>query len=358
MPKSRSKRRLPVTAQRLSVKDGSNGDSSAANTVIAPPIHVAGQEKIILDPSALAGIAREKLGKSSAETRRRINRFHTLIKEQSKLAAKRITAISPESIDQIQKEISEVSEEMARMGGLDWYQKASLLGQCKQRGGDTSRWLVPKLNELGFGKGTTKEPLRLLDVGALSCRNYTKERAWIRVTPIDLNSQEPGIYKQDFLDINPDFEVLKTPTEDKESTAGENSDSDGDNETENIAHLFRQPFDVICLSLVVNFIGDPAKRGDMLKQAKRLLVPSGLLFFVLPLSCVINSRYFNDDRLLAIMQFLGFEQLYAHHTAKLAHYLYRLIATPTSMLNCKSSPQFKKKLLHSAPGRNNFSIVV
>ncbi|KAI9504586.1 putative methyltransferase-domain-containing protein [Coemansia spiralis] len=313
MPKSRSKRRLPVTAQRLSVKDGSNGDSSAANTVIAPPIHVAGQEKIILDPR-----------KSSAETRRRINRFHTLIKEQSKLAAKRITAISPESIDQIQKEISEVSEEMARMGGLDWYQKASLLGQCKQRGGDTSRWLVPKLNELGFGKGTTKEPLRLLDVGALSCRNYTKERAWIRVTPIDLNSQEPGIYKQDFLDINPDFE----------------------------------PFDVICLSLVVNFIGDPAKRGDMLKQAKRLLVPSGLLFFVLPLSCVINSRYFNDDRLLAIMQFLGFEQLYAHHTAKLAHYLYRLIATPTSMLNCKSSPQFKKKLLHSAPGRNNFSIVV
>ncbi|KAI7825854.1 hypothetical protein BX661DRAFT_124983, partial [Kickxella alabastrina] len=265
-------------------------------------------------------------------TRRRINHFHTLIKEYSKLASKRQARgndLSAEDMVSIGERIEDVSREMAQMGGLDWYQKASLLGQCKQRGGDTSRWLVPKMRDLGVDKRPGKT--RLLDVGALSCLNYAKERKWIDVTPIDLNSQEPGIYKQDFLDIELDSNAP--------------------------VPLF--PFEVICLSLVVNFIGDPARRGDMLKQAARLLAPEGLLFLVLPLSCVANSRYLDDERLLEIMQFLGFTQLHQNHTAKLAHYLYRLTASiPATASASGDEPQFKKKMLHSAPGRNNFSIVV
>ncbi|KAJ2887530.1 25S rRNA (adenine2142-N1)-methyltransferase [Coemansia asiatica] len=298
------------------------------------------------------------MGKTSADTRRRINHFHVLIKQYSKLEAKKRICDGGDSehISAIDREIDRVSREMAEMGGLDWYQKASLLGQCKQRGGDTSRWLVPKLRELGVDKRQAGPRLRLLDVGALSCMNYAKERKWIDVTPIDLNSQEPGVHQQDFLDI-----VIGS--ESAQSKAGYNQQTD--EELDDKVDLFNTPFDVVCLSLVVNFIGDPSRRGDMLKQAACVLANDGLLFLVLPLSCVCNSRYLDDDRLQQINQHLGFTELYKHHTAKLAHYLYRLDkgkyrdGTSNSKVTAKgSAPQFKKRLLFSEPGRNNFSIVV
>ena len=55
-------------------------------------------------------------------------------------------------------------------------------------------------------------------------------------------------------------------------------------------------FDVVVLSLVVNFEGDPRKRGDMIRAARALLAPTGLglVFFVLPLACVENSRFPNN----------------------------------------------------------------
>jgi hypothetical protein len=78
-------------------------------------------------------------------------------------------------------------------------------------------------------------------------------------------------------------------------------------------------FDVVVLSLVVNFEGDPRARGRMLLAARNLLSvheenperakdskaalssssaaqaasasPLGLCFVILPLACVENSRY-------------------------------------------------------------------
>ncbi|KAJ2710888.1 25S rRNA (adenine2142-N1)-methyltransferase, partial [Coemansia sp. Cherry 401B] len=268
MPRAHGKRRRPVTAR--------NDKPSAAPALPLPPIHVNGQEKIIIDADALSGVARGKLGKSSADTRRRINHFHTLIKEYSKLGAKRSQSQDPEAVAAIDEQITAVSREMAQMGGLDWYQKASLLGQSKQRGGDTSRWLVPKLRELNLDKRDDK--LRMLDVGALSRLNYAKERTWIDVTPIDLNSQEPGIYQQDFLDI----ELGQRPDTDLNAEDGQHDDGDGGNSDDGddngkpagnpkneILCRLQTPFHIICLSLVVNFIGDPVKRGDMLRQAAR-----------------------------------------------------------------------------------------
>ncbi|KAJ2502939.1 25S rRNA (adenine2142-N1)-methyltransferase [Coemansia sp. RSA 1972] len=325
MPKTHSKRRRPVTAQ-----------PTPASTPL-PPIHISGHEKIIIDTTQLT-VSRGKLGKSSTETRRRINHFHTLIKQYAKLGALKQQTQDSQALGEVDEQIRAVSEEMTQMGGLDWYQRASLLGQSKQRGGDTSRWFVPKLRELDLHKG---QKLRLLDVGALSCLNYAKERAWIDVTPIDLNSQEPGIYQQDFLDIKPPNVISL------------NSDKDTDSTTSN-SHLFHMPFDIVCLSLVVNFIGDPVKRGDMLRQAVQLLVPNGHLFLVLPLSCLINSRYLNDEHLLAIMSHLGFTQLFSHHTAKLAHYVYKLTKSPAK----NETKKFSKRLIHPGAGRNNFSIVV
>ncbi|KAJ2782120.1 25S rRNA (adenine2142-N1)-methyltransferase [Coemansia interrupta] len=309
--------------------------------VALPPIHIDGQQKVTIDTAALSAVKLGKLGKSSVDTRRRINHFHTLIKRYSKLESHKQTTSAADDLDAINSQIAQVSREMTEMGGLDWYQKASLLGQCKQRGGDTSRWLVPQLQELGLDKREKK--LRLLEVGALSSRNYEKERRWIDVVPIDLNSQEPGIYQQDFLDIK------IGRVEKAEQTSAEDDDDEFDNDK---VQLFESPFEAISLSLVVNFIGDPGRRGDMLRQAARLLTPDGLLFLVLPRSCIANSRYLDDERLLAIMECLGFVQLQSHHTAKLAHYLYRFTGSSAS------NESFKKKLLYSEGGRNNFSIVI
>ncbi|KAJ1733055.1 25S rRNA (adenine2142-N1)-methyltransferase, partial [Coemansia biformis] len=193
MPKTHARRRLPVTAQRAA--------AAAPAALALPPIHVGGQETVVVDPSQLAGVPRERPGRSSADTQRRISRFHTLIKEYAKLAARRQQLGDADEAAAVEAQIGAVERAMAQMGGLDWYQKASLLGQSKQRGGDTSRWLVPKLRELGLDQRTQR--LRLLDVGALSCLNYAKERPWIDAVPIDLHAQEPGIHQQDFFDIAP-----------------------------------------------------------------------------------------------------------------------------------------------------------
>ena len=67
--------------------------------------------------------------------------------------------------------------------------------------------------------------LCLLDVGALG-RNYVKESKWIQVDAIDLNSQNPHIRQIDFFDFNPVID-----------------------------------YDIVALALVVNFVGDPRKRG-------------------------------------------------------------------------------------------------
>ena len=45
----------------------------------------------------------------------------------------------------------------------------------------------------------------------------------------------------------------------------------------------------------VNFEGDPRRRGEMLRAARTLLNDKGmgLMFLVLPLACLDNSRYLN-----------------------------------------------------------------
>ena len=66
-------------------------------------------------------------------------------------------------------------------------------------------------------------------MGALKADNYRGCHPWIDNTPIDLNAQEPGIRRQDFLQMS---------------------------EAENASK-----WDVLSLSLVLNFVPDPRERG-------------------------------------------------------------------------------------------------
>ena len=66
-------------------------------------------------------------------------------------------------------------------------------------------------------------------MGALKADNYRGCSSWIENKPIDLNAQDPGIRQQDFLQMTEDENGCK--------------------------------WDVLSLSLVLNFVPDPRERG-------------------------------------------------------------------------------------------------
>ncbi|KAF9436295.1 hypothetical protein BGZ76_004360 [Entomortierella beljakovae] len=291
----------------------------------------------LLTVKSSKAVARKK---SSLATAQLIRRYHTLNKELSKCLAridsgKNANATGPRyntASSQAQTaadlaRITEIRQEMDDLGGLDMYQKASTLGQSKQRGGDSSKWLIPVIE--GCHPHLNKKsdpPLRLLDIGALSPHNYEKYSSWIHATPIDLNPQDPLITKMDFLE-------MPIPTKKPDL------------------------FDVVCLSLVVNFVGDPTQRGEILRRSAQFLVPgTGVLYLVLPLPCIENSRYMDHELLTSMMEALGYSTLISHHFAKkLAYYAFKLDASfkaksPSSKKS--QQPLFPKKLRHDKPNRN------
>ena len=128
--------------------------------------------------------------------------------------------------------------------------------------------------------------ISLLDVGAI--RNHYVDLPHVRATAIDLNPQDPSVQQADLISFVP-----------RHPASG---------------------FDVVVLSFVLNFDGDPRRRGDMLRKARTLLTPDGLglVFIVLPLACVNNSRYCDLAVLGQLAAALGFVVQSHKLTAKLA----------------------------------------
>ncbi|KAI1008081.1 hypothetical protein K3495_g155 [Podosphaera aphanis] len=259
---------------------------------------------------------------SSKATRNIIRDHHNIRKEIAKALACGDDARAAALTNQIESR-----------GGIDLYQQASLLGQSKERGGDSSRllleWLQPSTSK-AKNKGENVQPLRILEIGALSSSNACSRSSRFEVERIDLNSQAEEIKQQDFMERPlPNDESLK--------------------------------FDIISLSLVLNFVPSASGRGEMLLRTTQFLkegqpsVAQGLLpclFLVLPAPCVTNSRYMDDNRLEQIMQSLGYTCVRKKLSVKLAYYLWRL-ETPGS-----TRRKFKKEEVRSGNSRNNFAIVI
>jgi 25S rRNA (adenine2142-N1)-methyltransferase len=267
-------------------------------------------------------LAKSSKSMSRKASRKLINTHHQLEKRRRQAASEGDEA----------KERS-LSMDIAKLGGLEHYQKASLQGQSSDRGGDTSKVLLSWLpiSEL---KGINRR-LKMLEIGALSIHNACSTSEIFEVVHIDLNSQEPGIVQQDF---------MERPLPKDES----------------------EKFDIISLSLVLNFVPDAAGRGQMLARTlsflhKRLPEPSSAtaemwfpsLFLVLPRSCVDNSRYFTEGRLEALMKALGYSKIVGKHTQKLTYSLWRRTNTERMM-----NAQFPKKELNPGRTRNNFVITL
>lgn len=196
-----------------------------------------------------------KAGPSGSSSRPRatrtvIRRFHVLNKRQTqlhKVLSSRRDSLSPAAV-RARDELAAIEQEIDDMGGLEAYQKMSVIGQGSDRGGGSEKVLIEWLGDLGFPGSLGEErlrcvllsppsylcgraltPCRVLEVGALKPDNFASCSSWMDVTPIDLNSRHPSILEQDFLLLD-----------------------EADN---------REKWDVISSSLVLNFVPEPKDRG-------------------------------------------------------------------------------------------------
>lgn len=210
-----------------------------------------------------------------------------------------------------------------------------MAGQRNDRGGDSSKILMEWLSSvLPLLKKETEKgsPLKMLEVGALSTINACSRSRLFAMERIDLNSQAEGIKQQDF---------MERP----------------------LPRGSSEQFDIISLSLVLNYVPDAVGKGSMLlRTLKFLKVPNqseGLgisfpsLFLVLPAPCVTNSRYMDEAKLETIMGSLGYVKIKKKLSNKLIYYLWKRGAV---IENRKSS--FKKVEIRTGKDRNNFAIVV
>lgn len=274
---------------------------------------------------------------SSRITRTLIRSHHTLQKQLSNALASNNTTLA-----------ASLQAQIHTQGDLETYQRASILGQSAARGGDSSKvlidWLVPLLQETCPEQSTSADQkYRLLEVGALSIDNACSRGGIFEVERIDLHSQHPAILEQDF---------MKRPFPMKDKAQEE-------------------AFDVVSLSLVVNYVGDATERGEMLRRVGSFLRMGGrarrgdqhgagkaedvfpALFLVLPAPCVLNSRYCDEERLGEMMSSEGYELLKMKMSKKLAYYLWRYKGAGEV---CRMS--FGKVELKPGGARNNFCIVM
>ena len=305
----------------------------------------------------------------SARTSNKIINTHHALQKAHALALK---------TGDIQK-AKELETKIEENGGLETYQAASIQGQASTRGGDSSKVLVQWLQEdeilplipkpkrkekskQGFNKNpyvnqkgendAAKPKYTCLEIGALSTSNSISQHPQnLAITRIDLHSQSPGILSQDF---------MKRPVP--------------ENATEK--------FDIISLSLVLNYVPDAGQRGEMLKRLSQFLrhrpqisrernsndldgsigeeeeetvLPA--LFLVLPLPCIENSRYLDEERLMAIMSSLGYVRRKRKISRKLCYFLFRWCGLEEAGAE-KHGQKFPKKEILKGPGRNNFCVVV
>ncbi|KAH8674087.1 putative methyltransferase-domain-containing protein [Xylariales sp. PMI_506] len=264
---------------------------------------------------------------SRKATKALINAHHVLEKRKAQAIAKG---------DKLEEAAAD--REIADLGGIEKYQQASLQGQRTDRGGDSSKvlmgWLKPTHAALKtLASGESPGPLRMLEVGALSTTNECSTSKMFAVQRIDLNSQAEGILQQDF---------MERPLPQDESGK----------------------FDIISLSLVLNFVPDARGRGKMLLRTLDFLKePSGSetsgldlffpgLFLVLPAPCVTNSRYMDEPRMEAIMNSLGYTKTRTKLTQRLVYYLW------TRKDKTTSGATFPKTQIRTGASRNNFAVIL
>ncbi|THZ08528.1 hypothetical protein D6C93_00488 [Aureobasidium pullulans] len=278
------------------------------------------QKPVSLSHGRPPAVGKPKASLSSKATRNLIQTHHRLHK-----------ALADATRQGDEQTASAIKQQIEEKGGLKSYQQASIQGQSGDRGGDTSRIFLDWLPK-DLPKGRT---IRMLEVGALSVNNACSKSDVFDVTRIDLNSQAAGIEQQDF---------MERPLPDS------NSDK----------------FDIISLSLVLNYVPEALGRGEMLRRTCQFLralpvlgfgesapdyFPS--LFLVLPAPCVMNSRYLDETLLNQIMVTLGYAMVKKKLSTKLIYYLWRYQGKGSEKRH-----RFRKDEVNPGKTRNNFCVIL
>lgn len=247
-----------------------------------------------------------------------INQYHELEKQKLSIA-------SNKSLDNNakQKATAAIEAEMTAAGGIDSYQKASIAGHTAATTVkfNTSRWVMERVKlQQPLYANSEATNIKLLDVGSLT-NHYLPFKRNIACTAIDLNPQHSSVQAIDFFDL---------PHND-------------------VQHA--RVYDVIVLSLVLNFVGDKLKRGIMLTRSHKMLKSGGSLFIILPKACMDNSRYMNGETMKTMMTGIGFEETFTRSSSKLVLYEYKAVV-------CTKIIAFAPKVKIAGIARNNFSISI
>lgn len=234
------------------------------------------------------GRRRKKRGRKAGQTQL-ISKFHTIQKIMAQLPTMKEYKNDPVALMEKKKSLN---LELEKLGGIEAYQRASILGESSQSEFESSSWVLSEIsnrysNLVDDTKLSANEKISLLDVGAIvnhypeTFSKWSKKQTEIRnklvVTSIDLNAQDDVVIQTDFFDFAQKCLASSPP----------------------------RRFHCIVLSLVVNFVGSAAKRGEMLRLASSLLRPYGLLFLVLPSACIQNSRYMKYSKIVKILRSIG-----------------------------------------------------
>jgi 25S rRNA (adenine2142-N1)-methyltransferase len=252
-----------------------------------------------------------------------ISRFHTIQKKLAIVEAD--CTLKPLARE---KRRLDLQAELESLGGLPAYQQASLFGATAEESGafNSGIWVHNELHAMGLLPADGQRRLRLLDVGALQ-DHWSRHAHMVEAIAIDLNPQHPSVLRADF------FEYPPLPPDGAAPV-----------------------FDALVLSLVLNFVGDPRRRGAMLERCASLLSPGGALFLVVPAACITNSRYMNHVLFVRILHAVGFQLSRYKITAKLALYALRrmaCVATGEDLegLGCR-------RLCRTGQHRNNFAVLI
>ena len=241
---------------------------------------------------------------ASKKTSKKIGEFHTKLKEAT-----------PAEKNQILKT------------GLEDYQQTSLQGEAAGGGFDSSQYVFQQLLERRKGSKLT-----LLDVGAIVHR-YGVDRCpvdlKIKATSIDLKSRDASVKQIDFFDF---------------------------------AKSKKEAFDVVVLSLVLNFLGTAQERGQMLVKTAQILKPKGLVFIVLPAQCISNSRYFKFAYLSRILKRVGLHICDEGKAFKSTEKLFFVVAQKGECVignpGFESEAIYRRKMARGGEDRNNFVILL
>ena len=333
-----------------------------------------------------------------------ISKYHTINKriEQNKY--------DPAITNEKERRLNEQSlqQELLQLGGIDAYQKASMYG-AKSSKFVCANWVVPFIllqqqqqeqQQLKEDKQRQQQQqqqqqhhrvLRILDVGAIDnqYKKYSSRSSSsisssssnkvhntndgmidIDVVPIDLHGgQDESVLQIDYFDYVHEYCLQNDMY--SNNTTGEGGGAATTTTTTELSSLSLplssqkqspppnpppEPFDAVVMSLVLNFQGDPRKRGDMLALAadpKLLRPPSksptiathnnnnngsnenninthdnnnndgGILFVALPSASLDNSRYCNLQRFVEVCTTLGFDLIEKKRSLKLILLIFR-----------------------------------